>query len=172
MLQAQKSHPKISTLYHSWEGKKDGMSREEGYTLALYFSSCETTVNSSSLAGLVTTYVTTCKVIEAWTLNHISWKTYQLNKFPFSITSDWLQLKMSPKDECKYAMCETWHHNINKYSAMERWNVWQYLSQRLTKSNYYPSWPDKQSNQIQEANRRWRANSCSYPSNSKNTPLY
>lgn len=35
---------------------------KDAHTLALYFSSSETTVNRSSLPGLVTTYVTTCNV--------------------------------------------------------------------------------------------------------------
>jgi len=46
------------------------------------------------------------------------------------------------------------------------------LSQGLRNSNDYPCWPNSNSNQIREGNKWSRANSCSNPSNSKNSPLY
>jgi hypothetical protein len=59
LLQSQELQP----LHLTFRAERK-LKENDGHTLALYFSSSETTTNKSSLPGLVTTYVTTCNILE------------------------------------------------------------------------------------------------------------
>lgn len=60
LLQAQDPQQ----LLHITFRRERKIREKDGHTFALYFSSSETTTNKSSLPGLVTTYVTTCNIVE------------------------------------------------------------------------------------------------------------